>query len=79
LRHARDRASAKAGRRIEGRPPFPTDVVKLAKSLYRPHRKTGERRSLRAISDELGKRGHLSLTGKPYVPESVKRMLRRAR
>jgi DNA invertase Pin-like site-specific DNA recombinase len=78
LRVARDRASAKAGRRVEGRPPFPDTVVAAAKKLHRPHRKTGQRRSLREISFELAKLGHLSSTGKPYVPESVKRMLGRA-
>lgn len=77
LRAARDRKSAELGRRIEGRPPFPETVVAAAKKLRRPHRKTGERRSLREISSELAKLGHLSSTGKPFVPESVKRMLGR--
>ena len=31
--------------------------------------------TLRTISAELAARGHLSSTGKPYVTESVKRML----
>ena len=77
LRAARDRASALAGRRIEGRPPFPVAVVKLAKQLHRPSRRSGERRTLRTIGDELAARGHLSATGKPYGPSSVQRMLRK--
>lgn len=77
LRHARDRRSAEIGRRIEGRPPFPVEVVSLAKKLHRPQRKTGERRSLREIAQELAVLGYLGSTGKPYVPESVKRMLGR--
>jgi hypothetical protein len=77
LRAARDRKSQELGYRVEGRPPFPVEVVKLAKQLYRPNRRTGERRSLRAISNELVKRGYQSSTEKPYVPESIKRMLRK--
>ena len=76
LRHARDRKSRELGRRIEGRPPFPDAVVALAKRLRR-NRRTGKQRSLREISGELAKQGHLSSTGKLYVPASINRMLRR--
>jgi DNA invertase Pin-like site-specific DNA recombinase len=51
LRGARDRASAAAGRRIEGRKPVLVgDVLALARKLRcrNPHK--GERRSLRAIA-----------------------------
>ena len=37
----------------------------------------GKRRSLREISEELAKQGHLSSMGKPYVPASINRMLRK--
>src|SRR5262249_12473689 len=53
------------GHRIEGRPPlaplhqrFP-EAVALAKRLYRANPKNGERRSLREISAELVKAGHV--------------------
>ena len=56
LKGARDRKSAVAGRRIEGRKPnalVATEAVKMAKRLYRRNPKTGGRRSLREIAAEL--------------------------
>ena len=65
LRAARDRKSQKKGRRIEGRPTvaplhqrFP-EAVAMAKRLYRANPKSGLRRSLREISAELAKVGHV--------------------
>jgi hypothetical protein len=60
LKGARDRKSAEAGRRIEGRKGFAVthpEAVALAKRLRRASPKTGERRSLRAISALLAKPG----------------------
>src|SRR5262249_4349177 len=65
LRAARDRKSQEKGHRIEGRPSlapllqrFP-EAVAMAKRLYRANPKSGERRSLREISAELEKAGHV--------------------
>jgi hypothetical protein len=65
LRAARDRKSQEKGRRIEGRPTlaplhqrFP-EAVAMAKRLYRANPKSGMRRSLREISAELAKAGHV--------------------
>lgn len=77
LKVARDRKSAEQGHRIEGRKPVPDDVVKMAKRLHRKSPKTGKRRSLRQIADELAEAGHKAATGKPYNPNSVKKMLER--
>lgn len=73
LRGARDRKSAKLGRRIEGNPswkPAPAKAVAIATNA----RARGL--PLRAISAQLAERGYLSPSGKPYSPESIKRMLR---
>lgn len=73
LRGARDRKSAKLGRRIEGNPnwkPAPEAHVTVAKAAH------ARGLSLRAISTELASKGLLSHSGKPYGPQSVKVMLR---
>jgi DNA invertase Pin-like site-specific DNA recombinase len=77
LRVARDRASAKAGRRVEGRPGHPEAIVQLARRLYRKNARTGRRRSLAEISKELERLGHLNERGKPFHSQSVLNMLRR--
>ena len=76
LKKARDRKSAELGRRIEG-PKVPDEVIAHAKRLHRPHRKTGQRRSLRQIAAELAALGFNGPSGGPYHPPSVKRMLRK--
>jgi DNA invertase Pin-like site-specific DNA recombinase len=75
LRHARDSRSAALGRRVEGRKPVPGAVIREAERLARKSPKTGESRTLRAIADELAALGHLSPSGRPYLPGSVKNML----
>ena len=75
LRHARDSKSAALGRRVEGRKPVPEAVIREAKRLARKSPKTGESRTLREIADELAALGHLSPSGRPYLPGSVKNML----
>ena len=77
LRAGRDRASAKLGRRCEGRKPVPPAVVKEARRLYRKSPKTGERRSYGAVARELSKLGHTGPSGGPYFPQSIKRMVGR--
>lgn len=73
LRGARDRKSAKLGRRIEGNPAWkaaPERAVKIARAAH-------ERKlPLRAIAVELAAKGFLSPSGRQYGPQSVKRMLR---
>jgi DNA invertase Pin-like site-specific DNA recombinase len=75
LRGARDRKSAKLGRRVEGNPhwrPAPEAAVKAAREAH------ARGLSLRAIAAELDSRGHRSPSGKPYGAQSIKVMLARA-
>jgi DNA invertase Pin-like site-specific DNA recombinase len=75
LRGARDRKSAKLGRRIEGNPnwkPVPIEAVEVAKAAR------GRGLTLRAVSTELAAAGFLSPSGKQYGPQSVQRMLEAA-
>jgi DNA invertase Pin-like site-specific DNA recombinase len=76
LRAARERKRAATGR-CEGASPVPAEVVAAARRLARKSPKTGQRRSLRAISAELATLGHVARSGKPYGAESVRRMLAR--
>ena len=46
-----------------------------AKRLHRASPKTGERRSLRQISAELAKLGHLNERGQPFNAASVRAMI----
>ena len=76
LRGARDRKSARLGRRIEGNPAWkavPEATIRAARAAQ------VRKLPLRAIAAELDSKGHRSPSGKPYGPESVKRMLSRAR
>ena len=78
LKGARDRKSAEAGRRIEGRKGFSVtnpEAVALARRLRRASPKTGERRSLRAIAAMLAEAGHLNEHGRPFNPRSIKAMV----
>ena len=78
LRGARDRASAAAGRRIEGAKPTLTgEALALVKRLHRKNPHTGERRSLRTIAAELAAAGHVNpRTGKPYSAEAIRLVLK---
>ena len=81
LRGARDRKSAAAGKRIEGRKPHAEinpEAVDLARSLRRKRKggRRGEPMSLRAISAELAERGFLNENGKPYGAQSIFKMLK---
>lgn len=78
LRAARDRASERAGRRVEGRRGYAethAPLINEAKRLARRNPKTGQVRSLRSIADELARTGYLTATGKPFAPTQVKRLL----
>jgi DNA invertase Pin-like site-specific DNA recombinase len=79
LRSARDRGSAAAGRRVEGRKPVLTgDALALARKLRRRNPHTGERRSLRTISAVLADAGHVTpKTGKPFSAEVIRLALQR--
>ena len=74
LRGARDRASAAAGHRVEGRKPtLIGDALAMVRRLRRKNPRTGERRSLRDIAGELAAAGHVNpVTGKPYSPEAIR-------
>jgi DNA invertase Pin-like site-specific DNA recombinase len=78
LRGARDRASAAAGRRIEGAKPTLTGAaLVMAKRLHRKNPRTGERRSLRSIAAELAADGYVNpRTGKPYSAEAIRLVLK---
>lgn len=78
LRHARERRRAE-GRRVEGRKPLSethAEAVLMAKRLRRAHSKTGERRSLRKIAEELAAKGFLSTKGKVFSAKSVMAMIK---
>jgi len=78
LKAARDRASERIGRRVEGRKPVPDATVDEAKRLYRKSPKTHQRRSLRQIANALAEAGHIGPSGQAYTASSVKAMLQRA-
>jgi len=78
LKGARDRKSAEAGKRIEGRKTLAEtnpDVVLMAKRLRRASPKTGARKSLRNISEVLASAGHINERGQPFAAKSVKAMV----
>ncbi len=81
LKVARDRRSAAAGRRIEGRPGhamLSPELVKQAHRLARRSPRDGSRRSLRAIAAMLEELGYLTATGQRFGPGQVKRLLAHA-
>ncbi len=78
LKAARDRRSAAAGRRIEGRPGHAKvmpDLVRQAHRLARRSPRDGSKRSLRDIAAELEQLGYLTATGRRFGPGQVKRLL----
>lgn len=78
LRGARDRASAAAGKRIEGRKGYAEthpEMVKAAKRLARKSPKTGKARSLREIAAELAKLGHMTTEGNVFSAGQIQRLL----
>lgn len=71
LKGARDRASEKAGQRVEGQKGYTRgnpELVALAKAL-------GEGRTLLATSAALAERGYLTSLGKPFSAGQVARLL----
>lgn len=74
LRKARERKKSETGR-CEGRLPVADRVKKEARRLRRSNPRTGKRRSLRSIANELASMGYLSASGKSYGAESIKRMV----
>lgn len=78
LKDGRDRASERAGRRVEGLSrQYSQDLLTQAKALYRKPRK-GNRRTLRQIADELAHQGFNAASGEPYNANSVRQMLIKA-
>lgn len=79
LKGARDRkraAKGKCGGRKSHAEAHP-DVVKLARGLRWANKRMRETRTLREISAELAKAGHLARSGKPYGPSAILSMLTR--
>ena len=77
LKHARDRKRKELGK-CEGRKSHAElrpEVVELAKKLRRACRVSGERKSLRKISEELQAAGFLNERGMAYNPNSIKVLL----
>ncbi|HEX8373772.1 MAG TPA: recombinase family protein, partial [Geminicoccaceae bacterium] len=78
LRGARDRASERRGRRVEGRKGHAEtnpELAREARRLARRNPKSGKTRSLRAIAGELAAAGHLTAGGKPFSASQVQRLL----
>jgi len=91
LKAARDRKRKGKGKgavKVEGRLSFAEiaakgdaegartlEAMQLAKRLYRVSPKTGERRSLRQVAQELAARGYLNARGEPFNPKSVRAMI----
>lgn len=78
LKGARDRASASAGKRVEGRKGYDDtnpELVKAAKRFARKNPKTGKVRSLREIATELAGLGFVTASGKTFSPSQVQRLL----
>jgi hypothetical protein len=69
-------ARIKKGGKCEGRKSHAEirpDVVELANRLR--HTRSGKQRSLREISAELAKRGHVNNAGRPFAAMSIRNML----
>lgn len=78
LKGARDRKSAEAGKRIEGRKGYDDtrpELVREAKRLARRNPKTGKVRSLREIAGELAALGFMTAGGKEFSASQVQRLL----
>jgi DNA invertase Pin-like site-specific DNA recombinase len=78
LRAARDRKSAAQGKRVEGRKGYREtnpELIRQAKRLRRKSPKTGKRRSLRQVSEELAKLGYTTRSGRELPAEQVKRLV----
>jgi DNA invertase Pin-like site-specific DNA recombinase len=78
LKGARDRASATAGERVEGRKGYGDtnpELVKEAKRLARKNPKTGKARSLRKIAAELALLGFTTAGGKEFSASQIQRIL----
>lgn len=84
LKGARDRKKRETGK-CGGRHSFTEkagkdrralEAMQKAKRLYRASPKTGERRSLRQVAQDLAAQGYLNARGEPFNPKSVRAMVR---
>jgi len=78
LKGARDRKSATAGKRIEGRKGYDDvnpELIRQAKRLARKSPRTGEARSLREIAAELAELGYRTKAGNAFSAGQVTRLL----
>jgi DNA invertase Pin-like site-specific DNA recombinase len=80
LKGARDRKRKMTGAKVEGRKTYLESVpetVALAKRLAREPL-NNRRRSLRGVAAALAEQGHVSVSGKPYGPDAIARMIAQA-
>lgn len=80
LRAARERKKRETGRKVEGRKRVAerkggAELVAEAKRLRRRSPKTGQRRSLREIAEELARLGYVSASGRPFSSSVVKTII----
>jgi DNA invertase Pin-like site-specific DNA recombinase len=78
LKGARDRASEKAGKRVEGRRGYDDtnrDLVQQAKRLARKSPKSGKARSLREIAEALKELGFVTSAGNSFSASQVQRLV----
>jgi DNA invertase Pin-like site-specific DNA recombinase len=71
MKRARDKASDRKGRRVEGQKGYRDtnpELVALAKSLW-------QGRTLQATADELTKLGYVTRNGLPFAPAQIKRLV----
>lgn len=80
LRSARDRKSADAGKRIEGRKGFKghqPEIYDVLKAILAETPAGMPRPTLRVLAQELAARGFHSATGKVFAPNQINRLLSR--
>ena len=78
LRGARDRKSAEAGKRVEGRKGYgetDPELVRQARRLARRNPRTGQSRSLREIAEGLARLGLTTKSGTTFAATQVQRLL----
>lgn len=81
LRGARDRASDRIGRRVEGRKGYgetDPELVREARRLHRRSPVTGQRRTLREIATELARLGLVNGKGHAFAAAQIQRLLNEA-
>jgi DNA invertase Pin-like site-specific DNA recombinase len=75
LRGARDRASARAGQRVEGRKGYKVHNPTLVKTCYEIASELGDSFTLKSVADRLSEQGFANSHGKIFAPAQIARML----